>query len=200
MKIGFVNPVCSYCHSKMTLTITSIKRSVPAGAQDLGLSDEMMCWKCQKCGQKSREGIGACGCGKEALELGQPELSTLKNVPVKLLGSAHRDYEVHANYKTSAGCTSCVKCGICQQNLASYDFEVALREDKTDWHNTTYYSYTHSECVANQRSQWEAERREREKREQEKQARIGQGLCYACGEALSFLDRLGSRQTHKQCA
>jgi len=198
-KITFVNPTCSYCISKMTLTIETIKRKVPPGAKNLGLSDEMMCWKCLKCEQTSREGIVACGCGKETLDVGRPELSTIKDVPIRLVGSTHRNYEVNTYYHTAAGCTSCVKCGICKQPLVSYDFEVEKREDKREWNTNTYYSYSHSKCAQRQHRQREEEHRQWKKREEEKQYRIHERLCITCGRALSFLDKLASRQTHKQC-
>lgn len=199
-KITFVNPICSYCKSKMTLRMATVKRKVPPGSKDLGLSDEMMCWKCLKCEQTSREGISVCQCGKEILEQGLPELSTIKDVPIWLIGSHNWDMGVGV-YNKGAGCTSCVKCEICEQPLASYDFERNQRE-----HNAlngesrrTYYSYSHSKCVERQRRQWQEENRQREEREREKQYRIREGLCVTCGIALSFLDKLASRQTHKQC-
>lgn len=206
----FANPVCSYCGSKMTLTMVAIKRKVPPGAKDLGISDEMMCWKCQKCEQTSREGINVCGiCSKETLDVGGPELSTITNVPIKLIETRYwvSGHGISDGY--TAGCTACAKCSICKLPLASRDFKKTEKEEKAangetiTWH----YSYSHSKCIEDERrrkeeahEQWKRQKQLKEQEEKERQYRIREALCVTCGRALTFLDKFANRQKHKACA
>jgi hypothetical protein len=50
---------CSYSASEMRFVTLQVKRRVPAGAKDLGIADEVTCWRCPKCEQIVAK-CGAC--------------------------------------------------------------------------------------------------------------------------------------------
>ena len=208
-EIAVINKTCSYCKSKMTLTMAVFKREVSRGAKDLGLSDERMCWKCPKCGQTSQKGIVVCACGRDALVQGQPGSSTIQNVPTCLEVGTSQWVRGDPNLGGRVGCTGCAKCEICGQPLSTAVFESTGGVDRSDDMEvyTMHYSYAHSKCAKERRKEEERRREEeerklaarREEEERQRQYRIREGLCFACGRALGFLDKAAGRQRHKQC-
>ena len=137
--------------------------------------------------QTSREATRVCSCGKGILDL---------------IGKREVLYGYGECHYTYAGCIACVKCRICSQPLASYDFErteeggVRPNGETAIWR----YSYSHSKCAERQRRQREETHRQWKEREEQKQYRLRERVCITCGKALSFWDKFAGRQTHKQCA
>ena len=136
--------------------------------------------------QTSREGTRVCSCGNGILDL---------------IGSREVVYGYGESHYTYAGCIACVKCRVCSQPLASYEFEtteeggVRPNGETAAWR----YSYSHSTCAERQRREREEAHRQWKQREEEKKYRIREKLCINCGEGLNLLDKLASRQTHRQC-
>jgi hypothetical protein len=223
--VYYENKECSYCGSEMKIAKLRTKRAVPQGAKDLGLFDEVVCWKCPQCEQTTTKTIEVCDCGSymlsgsnqapdpNAYEKGAPhfQVKLMRQLSDESATGVGNDYR----------CTACIKCYECHQALNTYDFVEGedythIVRDEISYNNRPIiqmtYAYFHKPCLdkrqradAEKKRQKEEEIRrrfeeeKRQKEEKERQRRIQKGLCITCGSPLGFTDKMTGRQTHKRC-
>lgn len=183
---------CSYCKSKMNIVTVRVKRPVPPGVKDLGLSDDVICWQCSNCEQISPidwEPCPECGGLTSKHRESLPHLLTVW-------------YDFKSDYWKNS-CTNCQKCHFCQQPLKTLVYK-ALTEHVT---GTLNYAYYHEQCHAKEIAETEAKTKaeheayiQEAKRHQDEQAkRQREGLCLRCGKPLGMIDKISSRKMHNRC-
>ena len=200
---------CEYCESEMKMVQVRVKRPVPSGAKDLGITDETICWQCPTCQQTSQSGIKKCLCGATALywsgsgysRLGRRDAGVPSNVPLFLCTYGGGEYG-EAEYR----CTNCIQCLICKKFIGDAEYECRHADRNV---NLGYY---HADCIEKQRQSraesqalWEAQRKLTEQKQaldekkrveqaeklafqQEQQRRTQSGLCLICGKSLGFFN------------
>lgn len=112
---------CSYCDTDMKITATKQKRSVPAGAKDLNIYDDITCWQCPKCEQTSDNGLVKCEkCQAITLQCRSVSQAAQQppDVPISLNTYRIKDEE---GFLDTYECTNCIECCICNQPLRSHD-------------------------------------------------------------------------------
>jgi hypothetical protein len=142
---------CSYCGTGMQVTRIQVKRRVPRGAKDLGLSDEETVWKCPKCEQTSPDEIRGCAtCGKKGplvqlrtsisnLKEDDGIANTLRNGEFPEVGWSHSEYVAYR-------CAACSRCKVCQEPVGEEPFRCFSSGD-----------YAHERCFLGERKRYEAE-------------------------------------------
>jgi hypothetical protein len=176
---------CSYCKGKMSIVTVRVKRPVPPGVKDLGLSDDVICWQCSKCEQISKIDSEPCPqCGGLTYKL--------QELPHLLLVRGDLDYRL-------LSCTNCQKCHFCKQPLKTLQYK-EFREHDAGTNTCTYY---HLQCHAKEIEETEAKttayKQECKRHEDEQAKRQREGLCLRCGKPLSMMDKISSRKVHNRC-
>lgn len=173
--------------------VSEVKRPTPPGAKDLGLTDEVFCWICPKCGHTSTDHLCFCNCGGLTLDCSEArseDFPTASDFGVYgYLRSQTRTYE-DGETDSSYCCNRCVKCVGCRKEINDDTFiEVLNTHEKEKYIDYEWY-YFHDDCHLEF---------EKDRLDKIKQNRIKNGLCVACGNAIGLMDKLSGREKHKSC-
>lgn len=156
--------VCSYCNADMEIGSHNVKKKVPAGAKDLGLTETIQCWKCPNCGLKSKDYLVECGCGSLVLDGREPFLSSEDLRPISGSGlfgylRSYSNYDFETEESTSGSrCLNCIRCSRCNGSLDSTFVETIFTKEYYNGSETeSHWSFYHPDC--HEASRIESERR-----------------------------------------
>ena len=139
---------CSYCGVPMAPKVFSVKRPVPNGAKDLGISDDTVMWNCARCSNKSNERIQRChscgssgpsvdiACSRSAIKIGVlvTPYQHFPGFPLTVL----EGYDP-AFYR----CINCISCDICKEPIGDGPF--------LEHPSIAGVTYAHRKCAENWR-------------------------------------------------
>ena len=133
---------CSYCKTEMSVQRIRVKRPVPAGAKDLGLSDDAVVWKCPRCEQTETSGIGKCSkCGAVGPYFGfkQTYASALQDDGIINQVALGKEFPDIVQWH----CPTCLTCEECKQPIGGDAFRA--------WYETlgegdSCYKFIHDRC------------------------------------------------------
>ena len=195
--------VCSYCNSEMEIKAVRLKRPAPAGAKDLDLYDDCVCWQCGNCGQTSEQGLGQCnnckvrvvkhkihGSSYDQADF-DPVVPPGLAIPLELASDLNSGGHQLPWY-TIVGCTDCTPCHYCHQPLRTRDYRTATYGGKL-W----YFHHACSTQLADEQDAitrkkaklTEAYRADVERREAVVKQREAAGVCAICGDKFGLFEK-----------
>ena len=134
---------CSYCTTKMEWVGLAVPRPRPAGAQDLGLTDDVRCWQCPKCQATALPNRTCSRCGDPIVSILPKDAATVpRHIPAALNVRWHREEG------NEDRCLRDIACACCHRPIGDV---TKLASTERRWESsdgdTLEKSYLHVACV-----------------------------------------------------
>ena len=137
---------CSYCEHPLTIDVYSRNKAVPTGAIDLGIKEEVIAFKCDRCNNKIIGECFTCECGKTTDTRWGFEAMTEYGHDSSIIKKVYR-------------CPFCASCDVCKEPILEGECVTNLswsdawhKEPKTPQERSAYQfryvSYRHQKCHA----------------------------------------------------